>query len=781
MSKYLSILFGLLIGISAQAQEPLHIAIISDQKEGQKPLMENPLRAEIEALLSTQYELKFTNVHTGGDVAVIASEINAIYDKMEADVVIGTGVLTSGYLSGLQEFPIPTIAGIILNEEVQMTNATGDASGIHNFTYIQSAFNIVRDLEMLQQIKPYEKVAIFSEPSLSSSEQQVKDFLMENLDANFEIITLDQDVDKMLSAMSDDVEAAYVISVFNTINEAQTTTLYDSLASKGLPAFSLLDFNALEYGAYAAFASSDNLQKIPRRIALNVMKIAEGQNPAGFSLEMESFTERLLINMKAVRKTGVYPSWEILDNATLLNINEVDTDRKLSLKSAIAEGLENNLGYKVAQKQTQIVQKDVAIAKSNYLPQLEVKTTGLFLDPNTVNSSFGSKGSFNWSAGASFSQLIISEPAMANIAIQKLLLESQKQSEKQSEMDVVLDVSTAYFNYLQSASVVQLQNDNISVKQKNLDIAESKQKVGDSGVSDVYRWQTELALAHADLNNSVAQMRTARFNLNQILNRPVDEDFIVDAQELSEGFFNSFDRAFLNLVDNPGDLEKFSDFMVMESMSNLPEIKQLEYSIKAQERLYRSDSRALFSPTVALSASYDHPLKAVNPGEPPVIPGIELNLSPGMNPTWNVGVVAKIPIVTGGSRMHKKQQSQVALYQLNDQRYDVKNKLELQVRANLNKMGASYNNLKLSQKAADSARKNVDIVEDLYKQGQVNVTTVIDAQNAALGAEINAANSEYQFMIDFFGFQRSTGSYFYFSTQDDRTELFSRFLQFKNN
>ena len=128
--------------------------------------------------------------------------------------------------------------------------------------------------------------------------------------------------------------------------------------------------------------------------------------------------------METVNKIGIYPKWSLLDDALLMNINKRSSDRVINLKSIIAEALENNVGYKIESKQTELSKKDVSLANSNYMPQIAVQSAGVFLDENSVDGSFGTKGSFNWTAGASFSQLILSEPAIANITIQKLLLET---------------------------------------------------------------------------------------------------------------------------------------------------------------------------------------------------------------------------------------------------------------------------------------------------------------------------------------------------------------------
>ena len=315
----------------------------------------------------------------------------------------------------------------------------------------------------------------------------------------------------------------------------------------------------LKLGAYASFASSDNLKKIPRRIAMNVERIAEGKDPKAFPVNMETFSSQLVVNMETVNKIGKYPNWTVLDNAILSNINKPNTARVLNLKSVIAEGIQNNLGYQIETKQTQKAEKEIGLAKSNYRPQLSVKTTGLIVDENSMNSSFGTLGDFNWTAGASFSQLILSEPALANIAIQKLLFESQQAIQKQSEFDVVLEVAQRYFNYMQVLSITELQNENIKAVNQNLTIATNKEEVGYSGASDVYRWQIELDLAKTDLYETKAQQKSVGFQLNETLNRPIGEAFTIEESENINQLVEELDEFFVHLIQDQTALEHFSD------------------------------------------------------------------------------------------------------------------------------------------------------------------------------------------------------------------------------
>ncbi|MEO1713812.1 MAG: TolC family protein, partial [Bacteroidota bacterium] len=534
------ILLLLFLCFQVVGQQSFSVAIISDATEDELHRFEDNIQEEIEALMGSRYTLTFTEIYTGGDLGRITSEINRVYTAQEADVLIGAGILTNLVLSNLPEYPLPTLASILLTEE-----ETGgeDRSGVPNFTYVNSPFDIEAGIKALEEICRCENLVV-----LINEDLQTIGLRPENLFASSEgsisWLTLDENLSRTVPKIAEGVEAVYILSPLSGYPIEDIKLFFDQLNERKLPSFALIDTPMLELGGYAAFATSDNLQKIPRRVALNTEKISEGQDPKDFAVSIESFSSQLVINMETANKMGKYPNWTVLDDALLVNVNKPYTSRVVNLKSVIAEGIQNNLGYQIEAKQTEINRKEVALARSNYLPSLEVESTGFFLDQNTINSSFGTRGEFNWTAGASFSQLILSEPALANIAIQKLLLESQKQVQKQSELDVILEVAQRYFTYQQAETLVELQNNNIKAINQNLAIAKDKEEVGYSGATDVYRWQTELDLAKTDLYNANAQLKAVGFQLNESLNRPIDEEFAIEGSDEMEQLIEQMDQVF---------------------------------------------------------------------------------------------------------------------------------------------------------------------------------------------------------------------------------------------
>ena len=85
--------------------------------------------------------------------------------------------------------------------------------------------------------------------------------------------------------------------------------------------------------------------------------------------------------------------------------------------------------------------------------------------------------------------------------------------------------------------------------------------------------------------------------------------------------------------------------------------------------------------------------------------------------------------------------------------------IEARTRFAMNRTRGSYPALRYSQDAAFAAQENLALVTDAYAQGVVSVTDLIDAQDAALAADLSAADAQYAYLIDVVDILRSTSDF----------------------
>ncbi|MEL7341673.1 MAG: TolC family protein, partial [Bacteroidota bacterium] len=241
-------------------------------------------------------------------------------------------------------------------------------------------------------------------------------------------------------------------------------------------------------------------------------------------------------------------------------------------------------------------------------------------------------------------------------------------------------------------------------------------------------------------------------------------------------------RLFIYLSD-PGQIQYLADFLVEEGKRNLPELRQIQLSLEAQERLIRSRKRAFYLPTIGLNASSGYNIYQggyESEGEIPpqfadVLP------EPITSPTWSVGVGLNIPVFQGRARNANKQQATIDLARLRNQEKDLQNQLELRIRSSLQQVGASFAEIGLAEKAAEAATENLRIAQDGYKEGIVPVAQLIDAQQATLQTQILASNAIYSFLLDFLIVERAIGFYYFLETPESQTAFLERLDEYLLN
>ena len=760
---------------SCYANDTLYIVIVSDNEEAEEQhWFESLIKEEIEALLKSNVEIQFEEIYCAGNVSKIQSEIQRAFTNPEADILICASPISSSILALRDTFPIPSIAAVVLDRALQESPITPKGtSGKHNYTYVESPFDVNRDMKTLYRLRPFDKIAVVSNGVYEAYIPQFSSYFIKSakaLGAELVTVPLRQSVNETLSLIPDDVQATYFLPVDNGFNDSLIESTIAALHKEQIQTMAILGERYMNLGVLMAYEAKENLIRIPRRIALNVMKLFEGEDAMDLPVRITTFSENLLINLAACRASNIFPTWDLLNESYAVNYKEFESGNKINLQQAIANGLSENLEIKIAEVNQSIAGKDIKIARSDRLAQAEINTNFAVIDEQTASSAFGTRGRLNWIGGISVSQLIFAEPINANIRIQELLEEGRKYELKQAQLDVILDVADAYLNILQAKSFLEIQADNLNLTKENYDIAKAKENVGYGTASDLYRWESLLAQANSEFNSISAQYDQAIYSLNQLLNEPIGKNVSLEDVSAESNFLMVSDEKITDQISNFGAFQVFSDFMVEEAMRSLPELKQIDLNISIQRRLQKSFERALYLPSISASASLDRVVQKW---------GIPLGIDERDNTTsWTIGFGAVFPLFQGGKRKLDIEKGQLALEQLRLQKNDVSNQLELRVRSTLQQAATSYSNLDLTRTSSEAARKNFEIVQDSYSQGVVNITTLIDAQNASLQARLTATNAEYQFVFDFLALERSIGNFYFLMDPGEKEQFIIRYNNF---
>ncbi len=767
MRTLLFTLFLMSITHSSFAQKETNISIIHDGHRGDNEFLKL-VKKEIGLLLDQRYNVGFIDYNIQESNQAISAIINTAFQD-NSNVLITLGFKAAGALEGFEEYPKPSISGISL----QRSNE--ESSGIDNYTLIQSPFSIERDLKVFQSIYPFKHLGIFLQADAPEFiETYLKTFAK---GFNIQLIPITDNPTQDLNQLKKEVDAIYFLPNLYD-DQANQQALIDGINERKLHSFSLIGRDDVELGILASISSSDYVDIYARRIALNVMKILEGKNPKDFPIKIEGIEDDFVINVATMEQLGIYPPFEVLSQASLINIAP-QTGKKYTLETAIAEALNHNLSLQVAQRNVALQNTEIGIARSNLLPSVDANTNLIALDGNSaelLKAANQLTPQTEWTGNLSLTQLIYSQPAWANVAIQKNLLESEKAGLLSQQLDLVLDVCTAYFRYLQAQANLTIQNMNVQTTLSNLNIAKTKAKIGTVSNADVYGFESQLALNKSSLNDALTVVEQTKISFNQLLNHPLDESFILEDTSIDSDIIFLRDNRIRETITNSYDFRNFSEFLIETCLNKAPELRQLQWAIKAQERSLDLNKKSRYLPQVGLQANLDQTFGRYGTRAPDEV--FEFQGIDPYQPTWNIGLNASIPIFQGNLRNKKIEKDRILLDQIHINRSSLEQQFASNIRISLENLANSFNAIQYTEQAKESGDKFLALVQNLYREGATTIVTLLDAQNNAVSAQLGVVSSRYQFLIDTITIERLINSIYLLSTSEERESFVNDYLTF---
>ncbi len=727
------------------------------------------LKEEIHKVLGTEKSVHLLTEHIHFSAAL--ADYLSLTNDPAVDLIIAVGPASAGILIAHGDFPKPTIAVGILDAELQQISlAETGASGVANFTYLINSHPIRKDLEAFRRIHPFRRLGVVVSGYLKGRTGLESFFkrLVSGYGSEMELVFWGSE--EALPELSDAVDSVYLAMVLDRTPE-EVARLASSLVDRKLPSFSL-SRSFVEAGMMACIGNENGQDLIIRNLALIVEAVVLGEELATMPVK-RSLDDQWVLNAATVRRIGLDLPIETLYSARFLQVDEPAADRRFSLREVIAEGLKTNLDLRIEQRGVDLAGQDVRRARSPLLPTVDASGTILQIDPQAAERARGQQPERTIAGTGTVQQVLFSEPAFANLEIQRYLAEAARHRADLVALDVVLSLATAYFDILLARTGARIQDENLEVSRRNLKIARIRNAVGYAGVAEVYRWESEVARTTQASVEAFNNVYLAKVRLNRLLNRPeIGEEFEVEDVLLSDEPFSRFDPARIGpLIDRAGDVEILTDFLVEEALQNMPSLKQLAANMKAAERQQRMNRRLYYLPTVVVRGQADYTLWRGGKGMPPVS-------SDPAKGTWRLALNFTYPLFQGNQRKIDVDRTAIHQQQLRLQEESLRQQLSQAVRVRMTNLVSRRTNIHFADVAARSAAKNLDLVQDAYKKGQLEIAQLVDAQRVALSARQAGAAAVYEYLVSYLQLENSVGGYTMFMTSEEREAFVGRLKSF---
>jgi len=563
----------------------------------------------------------------------------------------------------------------------------------------------------------------------------------------------------VLQKLDGDIDGVLTTPLFR-ITDNDFQNLVNGLIQRGLPSYSYIGIKEVEQGILATFSHESNTIHFARTVALVVHDILRGERPGNIQVSFAA-DKQLTINMATARAINIFPDFDVLTEAELLNEGETDIARQIDLHKAVQEAVKANLDLAAADRALLAGTQKVNESRAPLLPQVGIGAGGIMIDEDRAEASFGQLPEKSFSGSITASQLIYSDKVWSAYLAEKFLQYSRIENRESLRLDVILAASSAYLDVLRAETVEAIEKENLRLTRANLERAQVRVNIGAAGPEEVFRWEVEIAKRRQVVLKAESLTLDAKNELNRILNRPLQELFLTSEMELADPLQLLTDNRVIGKIGNSRKLNIFRSFMVEEGLKISPELRSFDNEIAALERVNLSAKRNFWLPDFILEGDVFQNFEKSGAGSS-YPEGVE-----GRDDTdWSVGVFATFPLIVGGAKSATLNRTTEELYSLRLNRQATAQRIEQNILFSINLIRASFPSIQLSRDAAVSSDKNLQLVTDSYERGIVSIIDLLDAQNQALSANLDAANSVYNFLVDLMKVQRSVGLFVFFLDED---------------
>lgn len=290
--------------------------------------------------------------------------------------------------------------------------------------------------------------------------------------------------------------------------------------------------------------------------------------------------------------------------------------------------------------------------------------------------------------------------------------------------ELVKDIKTAYFKFLQASEAVRIYQNALSLLKESQRINESLVKNGMATSTVLARSQSEISKIEAQIMEAQNNQQNAVAYLNFLLNKPLESQIQIDT---------AFNTIKTQIPEN-----------INSEMGNREELQRIKAGINANQQVLNLN-KTFWIPklgtAVDLGSQGFH--WQFNDQTRYALLGISLD--------WN--------LFASGRNKLKIKQAEMDLNALNAQYEQVDNQLHLQVKTTVNNYRSALEIYQSTQFQVESAQKYFNDTFKRYKQGQASQIEYLDARNNLTSAQLQQSIALYNVWIKLAEVERVKAGY----------------------
>jgi len=319
---------------------------------------------------------------------------------------------------------------------------------------------------------------------------------------------------------------------------------------------------------------------------------------------------------------------------------------------------------------------------------------------------------------------------LANLAKQQveIALESK-------ELDTSYAVASTYFGYLKLKDIQKLNQKSLSSSISHLEKVEKNFEVGTAKKSDVLQWKVKR-------NNDKTSNFEIENGLNEILSFwknliGVEESIPTEIQlEKYDAEIDDF------ATMEPNDIKVAKQDFLKKIKITSPTLNSIDLANKMMKKNYWM-TKGNFLPS--LNLQFDYQIESDD----------EFDFSGDDN--WNLVAAISVPLFTSGSNFSKVKQAKYELLKTNKQTEYARDNYMIGAENVFNKLITNARIIQDNKVTLEFAKENHKLINQLFEQGMVTNSELLDAEIMLFSSEMNLISSYYDYVLTKFEMKKYKG------------------------
>jgi outer membrane protein TolC len=755
-------------GLTQAPEQPERTVTIAVVRDGPGPEMQavDAIERELQLHLPEGVRTRFDRdaaFDAGWDPARARPVLERALGDAEIDYVLAVGSLVT-YEAARPDLSLakPVISGFVQRADIfGLPYSEDDASLKENFGFIAVPHRATEDVTSFERMIGFGTLhALVDAADLKAIRDLREGMERVERELGFRVVLAPATTEAggALAGLGPDVEAVYVMRL-QRFSDAQRRQLFDGLAERSIPSFSLVGHADVRAGALAGL-TPDLGQQVERRVALNLASLIRGGSVAELPVILTSETQ-LLINGRTARSIGYFPDQETRIFAELVDAEALEEIvEPLELARALRMAEQGNTALTIRDAQVESVRQDQQVARAALLPQLTSDVTyrdtnggDLFPDESTTRGRLALR------------QQIYDDTAWGAYRSSKHSYEGTEWEREADRLDLLADAGQLYYQLALARALLRIEIDNLNLNRDFLELAQLRRDVGYSGREEVLRWESAIADSRSAVYRASQDVETAQISLNQVLGVDQGQRWNPEQTHVDPDRFGWLDGQLDEVFDDFAALDRLRDFLLQFALEQAPEVRAVESAVAGQQVRLDTFKRRWWLPTFVLDFSYIESFD-----------DIDSNLIFDQDRFYTVSVGAVYPIFQGGRKSADIRRARADQAGLERELQLARELVERRTRDSLQRAERSFPRIRFTRQAADAAAEALDLVQDQYALGFANVTDLRQAQNQSFLAEQVATIAVFDFLSDLIELQRAISWFTEDHDPSERDQLAQRAL-----